>query len=159
MEPPSLCPGRRCVSPVTAWTRDVAGAHCDGSTLLKDLDERIVMSVATERTMHSGPPGYPFLGHVPEFLRDKLGFLSMCAARYGDVVKLHIGEPTFLLSLHAEVEANVLRELREVLDGHPPCGGRRRQVCAGTQDDPAPQERPPRASEETVMAWRDERKA
>ena len=56
------------------------------------------MSVATRRTLHSGPPGYPFLGHVPEFLRDKLGFLSMCAAGYGDVVRLHIGEPTFLLN-------------------------------------------------------------
>ena len=38
------------------------------------------------------------MGHLPEFLYDKLGFLSRCAAQYGDVVKLKIGEPTFLLS-------------------------------------------------------------
>jgi len=46
----------------------------------------------------SGPKGYPLIGHLPEFLRDKLGFLSRCAAQYGDVVKLKIGEPTFLLN-------------------------------------------------------------
>jgi cytochrome P450 len=46
----------------------------------------------------AGPRGYPLLGHLPDFLRDKLGFLSRCAARYGDVVKLKIGEPTFLLN-------------------------------------------------------------
>ena len=45
-----------------------------------------------------GPPGYPIVGHLPDFLRDKLGFLSRCAAQYGDVVKLKIGEPTFLLN-------------------------------------------------------------
>ena len=45
-----------------------------------------------------GPPGYPLLGHLPDFLRDKLGFLSRCAAQYGDVVKLKIGKPTFLLN-------------------------------------------------------------
>jgi cytochrome P450 len=46
----------------------------------------------------SGPKGYSLVGHLPDFLRDKLGFLSRCAARYGDVVKLQIGEPTFLLN-------------------------------------------------------------
>lgn len=45
-----------------------------------------------------GPKGYPFVGHLPDFMRDKLGFLSGCAVQYGDVVKLKIGEPTFLLS-------------------------------------------------------------
>ena len=46
----------------------------------------------------SGPKSYPLVGHVPAFLRDKLGFLSRCAAQYGEVVKLNIGEPTFLLN-------------------------------------------------------------
>ena len=46
----------------------------------------------------SGPKGYPLVGHLPDFLRDKLGFLSRCSAQYGDVVKLNIGEPTFLLN-------------------------------------------------------------
>lgn len=45
-----------------------------------------------------GPAGYPLVGNLPEFLCDKLGFLSRCAATYGDVIKLKIGEPTFLLN-------------------------------------------------------------
>jgi len=45
-----------------------------------------------------GPAGYPLLGHLPAFLYDKLGFLSHCAATYGDVINLKIGEPTFLLN-------------------------------------------------------------
>ena len=46
----------------------------------------------------SAPKSYPFVGHLPAFLRDKLGFLSRCAAQYGEVVKLNIGEPTYLLT-------------------------------------------------------------
>ncbi|SPP63646.1 cytochrome P450 [Nitrospira lenta] len=45
-----------------------------------------------------GPAGYPLVGNLPEFLCDKLGFLSRCVATYGDVIKLKIGEPTFLLN-------------------------------------------------------------
>ena len=56
------------------------------------------MSPPTPQTAPSGPWGYPLLGHLPDFLRDKLGFLSRCAAQYGDVVKLKIGEPTFMLN-------------------------------------------------------------
>lgn len=44
------------------------------------------------------PRGWPIVGQVPAFLSDKLGFLSDCAARYGDVVELHIGARTFLLN-------------------------------------------------------------
>ena len=54
--------------------------------------------VAVRQRAPQGPPGYPILGHIPAFLRDRLGFLSSCAAEYGDVVKLRIGEPTFLLN-------------------------------------------------------------
>ena len=46
----------------------------------------------------TGPRGYPLVGHIPAFLRDRLGFLSDCAARYGDVVRLRIGRPTLLLN-------------------------------------------------------------
>ncbi len=46
----------------------------------------------------AGPPALPVVGHLPTFLYDKLGFLSRSAARYGPIVKLHIGEPTFLLN-------------------------------------------------------------
>lgn len=56
------------------------------------------MSNDHKQTEPSGPRGYPILGHVPAFLLDRLGFLSRCAAEYGDVVKLKIGEPTFLLN-------------------------------------------------------------
>lgn len=45
-----------------------------------------------------GPAGYPLVGHLPAFLYDKLGFLSRCAATYGDVINLKIGEPTVLLN-------------------------------------------------------------
>ncbi len=45
-----------------------------------------------------GPPALPFAGHAPAFLRDKLGFLSRCAAEFGDVVRLDIGGPTYLLT-------------------------------------------------------------
>ena len=45
-----------------------------------------------------GPAGYPVVGHLPAFLYDKLGFLSRCAAQYGDVIELKIGEQTFLLN-------------------------------------------------------------
>ena len=55
-------------------------------------------SIATGQTMPVGSPGYLILGHLPDFLHDKLGFLSTCAANYGDVVLLKIGEPTFLLN-------------------------------------------------------------
>lgn len=50
------------------------------------------------RTIARRPAGYPLVGNLPEFLYDKLGFLSRSAATYGDVIKLRIGEPTFLLN-------------------------------------------------------------
>ncbi len=66
---------------LVAWKGDLA----------RQSDQRMVS--------HSrGPAGYPFVGHLPGFLCDRLGFLSRCAAEHGDVVKLHIGEPTFLLN-------------------------------------------------------------
>jgi cytochrome P450 len=57
-----------------------------------------------DETVASGPKGYPLVGHLPDFLRDKLGFLSRCAAQYGDVVKLEIGEPTFLLNNPSDIQ-------------------------------------------------------
>ena len=56
------------------------------------------------RRASSGPPGYPLLGHLPHFLRDRLGFLSRCAREYGDVVKLHIGSTTYLLTSPADIK-------------------------------------------------------
>lgn len=56
------------------------------------------MTKENPRKEPSGPKGYPLLGHIPAFFWDRLGFLSRCAAEYGDVVKLKIGELTFLLN-------------------------------------------------------------
>jgi cytochrome P450 len=47
---------------------------------------------------YCAPPGYPVVGHLPFFLRDKFGFLVRCAADYPDVVKLRIGVSTYLLN-------------------------------------------------------------
>jgi len=55
-------------------------------------------------SMVLGPAGYPIVGHLPAFLYDKLGFLSRCAAAYGDVTKLDIGEPTYLLNNPEDVK-------------------------------------------------------
>jgi cytochrome P450 len=44
------------------------------------------------------------LGHLPWFLPDRLGFLTRCAAAYGDVVKLRIGEPTYLLTRAEDIQ-------------------------------------------------------
>lgn len=41
---------------------------------------------------------YPLIGHVPQFLSDKLGFLTQCAASGEPVIKLQIGQPTYLLN-------------------------------------------------------------
>jgi cytochrome P450 len=51
-----------------------------------------------------GPFALPLLGHLPWFLADKLGFLTRAAAQYGDVVKLNIGEPTYLLSRAEDIQ-------------------------------------------------------
>jgi cytochrome P450 len=45
-----------------------------------------------------GPPALPLVGHAAAFLRDKLGFLTRCAAEYGDVVRLEIGGRTYLVT-------------------------------------------------------------
>jgi len=45
-----------------------------------------------------GPAAWPLIGHLPAYLHDKLGFLTRCSERYGDVVRLRIGEPTYLLN-------------------------------------------------------------
>jgi len=51
-----------------------------------------------------GPPAWPLIGHLPAFLHDKLGFLAGCAERYGDVVALRIGGPTYLLNDPADIK-------------------------------------------------------
>ncbi len=38
-----------------------------------------------------GPKGHLLTGNLPEISRDRLGFYSMCARDYGDVVALRFG--------------------------------------------------------------------
>jgi len=46
-----------------------------------------------------GPKGHFVLGNLPEFSRDPLGFLEMCAREYGDVVFLRVaGVDSFVLN-------------------------------------------------------------
>lgn len=51
----------------------------------------------------SGPRGLPFAGSALSFLHDKLGFLSRAAADYGEVVRLELGMPTYLLTNPADI--------------------------------------------------------
>lgn len=44
------------------------------------------------------PRGFPVIGHLPYFWRDKLGFLLRCSASGADVVPLNIGSRTLLLN-------------------------------------------------------------
>lgn len=53
------------------------------------------------------PRAYPLVGHLPSFLRDKLGFLRRCLAAPADCYQLHIGGPVLLLN-HPEDVRHVL---------------------------------------------------
>ena len=45
------------------------------------------------------PKGHFITGHLPEFQRDPLGFLTKCAREYGDFVRLRFGlQPVYLLN-------------------------------------------------------------
>ncbi len=49
-------------------------------------------------TAGDGPRGLPLLGNLLSYLPRKLQFLQSCVDRYGDVVRLRLGEPTWLLN-------------------------------------------------------------
>ena len=65
------------------------------------------MSSRTGGAEAPGPPALPLVGHAPAFLRDKLGFLSRSFAEHGDVARLHIGGPTYLV-VHPDDVKHVL---------------------------------------------------
>ncbi|WP_308189951.1 cytochrome P450 [Nostoc sp. XA010] len=45
------------------------------------------------------PKGHFIIGHIPEFQRDPIGFLSSCARKYGDFVRLRFGlQPVYLIN-------------------------------------------------------------
>lgn len=58
------------------------------------------------------PRRWPLIGHLPSFVRDKLGFLDACAATAGDVVQVDLGGPTAILK-----NAEDVRHVLEVKPG------------------------------------------
>jgi len=56
----------------------------------------------------SGPKGHLFVGSLPEFRRDLLGFLSDCARRYGDVVGFRLPRRRLVLLNHPDLIEEVL---------------------------------------------------
>ncbi len=59
-----------------------------------------------------GPRGYPFIGPLPELLRDPLQFVNNMAQEYGDVVGWKIGPQQFYLLNHPDHFKHIL------LDNH-----------------------------------------
>ncbi len=55
-----------------------------------------------------GPKGHWLSGNLPEFRRDRLGFLTHCARTYGDVVKLRFGPRRMMLVNHPDLVEEVL---------------------------------------------------
>ncbi|GAA0133744.1 cytochrome P450 [Paenibacillus sp. YSY-4.3] len=53
-----------------------------------------------------GPKAAPFIGNLAEFGRDPLGFVSMCAKQYGDVVKIRVEKDrdTYLINHPSYIE-------------------------------------------------------
>lgn len=55
-----------------------------------------------------GPRGHFLLGNLPELRRDPLGFLTMCARDYGDVVRYRVANVTTYLVNHPDYIESVL---------------------------------------------------
>jgi cytochrome P450 len=55
-----------------------------------------------------GPKGHWLTGNLPQFARDRLGFLTDCARRYGDCVALRLGPKRILLLSHPDLIEEVL---------------------------------------------------
>ncbi len=63
-----------------------------------------------------GPPARPLVGHLPELRRDRLGFYTACARRYGDIVALRFGpRPAVLLSHPDHVQTVLVTQHRAVI--------------------------------------------
>ncbi|HEY6065303.1 MAG TPA: cytochrome P450 [Thermoanaerobaculia bacterium] len=60
-----------------------------------------------------GPRGHLFVGNLPEFGRDVLGFLTFCAREYGDVARLRLGRYDAYLLNHPDLVDEVLRRQRD----------------------------------------------
>jgi cytochrome P450 len=55
-----------------------------------------------------GPPGRWLSGNLREFQADRLGYLTDCARRYGDVVAIRLGPRPFLVVSHPDLVEQVL---------------------------------------------------
>lgn len=55
-----------------------------------------------------GPRGSLVSGNLPEFRKDRLGFLSKCASEYGDVVRLRLGPVRIWALNHPDLVEDVL---------------------------------------------------
>jgi cytochrome P450 len=55
-----------------------------------------------------GPRGHWLTGNLPQFRRDRLGFLTECARRYGDYVSLRLGPKRVRLLNHPDLIEEVL---------------------------------------------------
>jgi cytochrome P450 len=55
-----------------------------------------------------GPRGHWFSGNLPEFRRDRLGFMTQCIRDYGDVVALRLGPRRIYLVFHPDLIEEVL---------------------------------------------------
>ncbi|MDP7010218.1 MAG: cytochrome P450 [Verrucomicrobiota bacterium] len=60
-----------------------------------------------------GPQGHWFLGIIPEFRKDILGFLVSSSHRYGNVVRFKVGPFIFHLVNHPDLIRNVLQDNRD----------------------------------------------
>lgn len=58
------------------------------------------------------PRGYPVVGHLPAYLRDRLAFLLGCDDGSGTPVRLRLGRTAYLLTDAADVEHVLLRNFR-----------------------------------------------
>jgi cytochrome P450 len=55
-----------------------------------------------------GPRGNVLTGHLPQWQRDPMGFLSHCAREYGDVVPIRLGPVRFVVLSHPDLVEQVL---------------------------------------------------
>ena len=54
------------------------------------------------------PPGHWFLGNLPDFRRDMLGFFTRCNRQFGDLVALRFGHRHVHLATHPDFVEQVL---------------------------------------------------
>ncbi|MGF1470214.1 MAG: cytochrome P450 [Rubrobacteraceae bacterium] len=67
----------------------------------------------TVATLPPGPKARPVIGHLLDYSRNPLGFLTRCAREYGDVVRLQFpGPPAYLLAGPDHIERVLVKDNR-----------------------------------------------